>query len=351
MHGMRKVSRAMLLAPMLVVSVACNERPDLVTGLDLASAQVLRVGDTNGYCTELMVGQSTDAGSVCASVSGNDLTITYATEGGWQLTETHLWVGSQWAQMPQTRTGNPKIGGFPYASGPLNGATTYTSTVDLRAFGLSAEMTSCAALNLFVAAHAGVRKMNADGSYRSETGWGDGVSLVDRGSWAEGFAITINCFEDSAPVDYRYETAFAFGSALATCFTGFDLDGDGTRDFSRWGWSNGPLTNGTYTFDLYAGAGQCVLGNGTRVGTLTVTYAGSVATVVFSMLPGFVMDETHLFIGNEVLARDRNNEYTVAPGQFGRQHDLTAATTDSYTVTGLSGTIYVVAHAVVGIPR
>lgn len=54
---MRKVSRAMLLAPMLVVSVACNERPDAVTGLDLASAQVLRVGDTNGYCTELMVGR------------------------------------------------------------------------------------------------------------------------------------------------------------------------------------------------------------------------------------------------------------------------------------------------------
>jgi len=44
-------------------------------------------------------------------------------------------------------------------------------------------------------------------------------------------------------------------------------------------------------------------------------------------------------------------DYTVAPGQYPAQHDLTMATTDSYTITGLSGSVYLVAHAVVGLPN
>lgn len=339
--------RGLLVAPLLVLAAACSESSRNVAAPDFA----LRVGNNNAYCTELMAGQSTDAGSVCATVDGDYLKVTYTTEGGWQLTESHLWVGTQWSQMPQTRTGNPKIGNFPYNSGPLNGATTYTVSVDLRNFGLNSSMTTCQALNLFVAAHAALRKPNGDGTYQTETGWGDGVSLVQRGSWAEGFAITINCYEDTPPAEYHYETAFAYGASAATCFLNFDFDNDGRRDFSRWGWSNGPIAAGTYTYDIYAAAGQCSLSNGTRVGTLTVAYSGSTATVTFTMLPGYVLDETHLYVGSEPLARDVNNEYTVAPGQYPVQHDLTNATTDSDTVTGLSGSVYVVAHAVVGFPQ
>ncbi|HEX9164760.1 MAG TPA: hypothetical protein VF862_02540, partial [Gemmatimonadales bacterium] len=171
------------------------------------------------------------------------------------------------------------------------------------------------------------------------------VALVDRGSWAEGFAITVNCYEKK-PAEYKYETAFAYRAGSATCFIG-----SAWIDTNRWGWTNGPLAPGNYTFDLYAGAGRCALSSGRKVGTLTLNYDGSTAKVGFTMLPGYVMNETHLYVGSEPLARDVNNEYTVAPGQYPVKHDLTAATTDQYTVTGLSGSVYLVAHANVGLPQ
>ena len=59
----------------------------------------------------------------------------------------------------------------------------------------------------------------------------------------------------------------------------------------------------------------------------------------------FTMDETHLYVGSEPLPR-KNGEYTVAPGQYGNIHTLSGASSDSFTVSGLSGNIYVVAHAV-----
>jgi hypothetical protein len=58
------------------------------------------------------------------------------------------------------------------------------------------------------------------------------------------------------------------------------------------------------------------------------------------------MDETHLYVGNNVLPK-KNGSYTVSPGQYPYSHDLNNAETDQYEVTGLSGAIYVVAHAVV----
>jgi hypothetical protein len=88
------------------------------------------------------------------------------------------------------------------------------------------------------------------------------------------------------------------------------------------------------------------LSKGTLVGVLTVNYNGSTASVSFNMASGFTMDESHLYVGSEPLARN-NGEYTVAPGQYPYIHDLTNATSDTYTISGLTGEIYVVAHAVV----
>ncbi|GAJ09027.1 unnamed protein product, partial [marine sediment metagenome] len=117
--------------------------------------------------------------------------------------------------------------------------------------------------------------------------------------------------------------------------------------FGNWGWSNGPLAAGSYTFDIYAGAGQCDINKGTLVGTLTVDYDGAEAIVTYNMYAGYTMDETHLYVGTDPLPIKKNGGYTTAPGQYLYGHNLDDATTDSYEVTGLSGDIYVVAHAVV----
>lgn len=138
------------------------------------------------------------------------------------------------------------------------------------------------------------------------------------------------------------ETFFGLGDeAAATCF----ID-DG---FNRWGWTNGPLASGEYTFDLYAGAGQCDTDKGTLVGLLTITYdeLTGIAEIDFEMLDGFVLSETHLYVGNEPYPTNKKGKPTVAPGQFPYQHDLDGAQSDSYTINDLSGEIYVIAHGVV----
>lgn len=79
------------------------------------------------------------------------------------------------------------------------------------------------------------------------------------------------CDAPPPPPESGTETAFAYGGEqLATCFLDLDFNSDSKSDFNRWGWTNGPLAAGSYSFDIYAGAGQCDLTKGTLVGTLNV---------------------------------------------------------------------------------
>ena len=135
-----------------------------------------------------------------------------------------------------------------------------------------------------------------------------------------------------------------------TCETGFAWGGSYANDFSdygfnNWGWTNGGLPGGEYKFFIYAAAGG---GSGKLVGFLTVEYGCSTVVVTYNMYPGFTMTETHLHVGAEPFPRLNNGNYTVAPGQYPYKHDeLGNVTTDSYTIAGLSGDIYVIGHAVV----
>lgn len=145
---------------------------------------------------------------------------------------------------------------------------------------------------------------------------------------------------DSGSEDDGCETLFAFGQDQSTCF----ID----DDFSRWGWTIGPLEEGSYSFDLYGGAGQCDTEKGTFVGTLKVEYAAGTAKVDYMMEDGFDLSETHLYIGEVAYPTDKNGNPTVAPGQFPYNNgEVTDPSMDSYTVTELSGPIYVIAHGVV----
>jgi len=83
---------------------------------------------------------------------------------------------------------------------------------------------------------------------------------------------------------------------------------------------------------------------------LHVDYSNGVATVTFTNNTPYTLDETHVYVGNEILPRDVNGNYTVAPGQYGSVHDgsdlAENATGDVHVITGLSGAVYVVAHSV-----
>ncbi len=133
------------------------------------------------------------------------------------------------------------------------------------------------------------------------------------------------------------ETAFAYGAQYANSF--LESPVSGLVNSNRWGWTNGPLGPGSYTFELWAAAGQNEFSNGTLVGTVDVEYDGSVAIVTYNVDAGFTLDATHLYVGSGILPMTKQGAWTVAPGQYPYGGD------SSFTVVGLSGTIYVIAQA------
>jgi len=314
-------------------------------------------------CSDLYAGQFTLIGSVCAAREpGTDnLLVTYTTTGGWYLGEAvHLWVGDDVSAMPQSPNGNPKNGNFPYVTEGVSRTCDGTGSQQ-QVFTVANfyDDSTCSAPSLeewLFAAHAESYRCGADGAVaQTETAWSSGVQNGSNWSMVSNFCKECACSVVVEPQEEREgtstcETAFAKSDdAPSPCFLDVDADGDGRRDFSRWGWYNGPIGAGTYAFPIYAGAGQCDTSKGTLVGTLSVAYDGAAATVTYAATPGttYGFDEVHLYVGSEMLPRDGNGAYTVAPGQYPVVDDgYAGATSVTHTVSGLSGDLYVVAHAV-----
>jgi hypothetical protein len=154
------------------------------------------------------------------------------------------------------------------------------------------------------------------------------------------------------------ETAFAYGGNFPASYTGVagipGEDGfancfpeDDELSIQRWGWSNGKLGAGQYSFPLYAGAGQCILSKGQYSGDVEINYSGGTVTVTFKAAAGTSFAVTHLHVGSEKLPK-KNGVYTAAPGQYPNNNDIVSSSDTEvvYQVSGLSGEIYVVAHAV-----
>ncbi len=152
---------------------------------------------------------------------------------------------------------------------------------------------------------------------------------------------------EAPPVEKCYgdETAWAYGGGYAK------PNWDYVRG-NNWGWTNGPLSEGTYEFPVYAGAGGNDIEKGTLVGTLYVDYDDGTVTVKYDLNKGYYLGETHLWVGNDVLPAVRRG-YTNAPGQFPNSHYYgfeageTMETEWEWTGSGFEGKIWVAAHAVV----
>jgi uncharacterized repeat protein (TIGR01451 family) len=162
--------------------------------------------------------------------------------------------------------------------------------------------------------------------------------------------------EDSAYVTvllrmcYMDETAWAYGAQYANA----NWDYVNNR---FWGWTNGPLTEGDYVFDIYAAAGQNDLSKGTLVGELLVSYHGGTVTVTYTMFDENYLSEVHLWVGSTPLPevkQGKKTSYTNAPGRFPYSGSAgfvpgSNQTEWTWTGTGFTGPIYVAAHSVVQI--
>ena len=109
------------------------------------------------------------------------------------------------------------------------------------------------------------------------------------------------------------ETAYARLDTGSVCFI---TDPEINVQANRWGWRNPIDGFGEYTMDVYAAAGQCILGNGTKTAEVTVDYSDGTITFDIDMLSGFVMQQVHIYYGNELYPTKNNGQFTVANGQF-----------------------------------
>lgn len=298
------------------------------------------------YCGEtttvnLLAGQFIESGSVTVGNDEDTLYVTYSATDPWLISEVHLHVADSLSDIPVNRKGNPIPGQFEYAENFDPAVDSYTFAIPL------AEADEDGDGSLEIAAHAVVIQVDENGNViANETGWGEGPRFTDKGSWGMHFAYTVQSC-DGGPADpdiSGHETAFAYSPDFGTCFLDIDEDADGKSDFNRWGWTLGALAPGEYTFDLYAGAGQCDLEKGTLVGTVTVEYDGETATFAYAVTGDNKLHKVHAYAGSAILATN-GGEFTVAPGQYTVQTDAEGTQTATLTITGLSGDIFVVAHA------
>lgn len=143
--------------------------------------------------------------------------------------------------------------------------------------------------------------------------------------WKVDFNFRVACTSSTC------DTAYAKGTGDETvCFIGDAILDQGTNA-NRWGWRMGPLSEGTYTYNVYAGAGQCNINNGYLVGTVEINYSGGTVTAKYDLIDGFTMTEEHLYAGAAPYPI-KNGSYTLAPGQM-------------KVGKNLSGPIYVIAHS------
>jgi hypothetical protein len=339
---------ALLLAGILFY--ACQE-PITQPDDPLSSSDQLYSVIIEGACGtttwDLTAGQTNVVGNVTVENDEDNIYITYTLDilnyPDACFGTLHAWVGSDLNDLPGNGANRPPPGQLCSLPGGecfnTNGGTSHTFTIPFSDLGITDVNTVCNQ-NVFVVTHAEV-DMDCDPltMENNETAFGGPNEGPGSSWWFYGdYAICCD-FPPGPEPEPECETAYAFGGDEEDCFI--------NNGFNNWGWTNGPLTAGTYDFDIYAGAGQCDISKGELVGTLTVAYDGATATVTYNMNAGFTMSEVHLYVGNAQFPLDNNGNPTVAPGKYPVGEEFDEPQTTFTKTFNVSGEIYVIAHAVV----
>ena len=186
---MKTITLSLLMATIFLSLTSCNKeslrskkrgsRNITTTTNPTVSFDEYYSGACPTSTTPLIAGQHINAGNVTVSNDDAYIYVTYNTENGYVLRETHLFVGGCEA-IPVTNAGNPSPGQFPYKNSH-NDCTTFTYRVPISAIPAG----SCGC----VAAHAALVKYGANGQViDSQTGWGSGTLInPNGGSWGMKF--------------------------------------------------------------------------------------------------------------------------------------------------------------------
>lgn len=247
-------SSFLFIALMALLFTACQ--PNL---LDDPTGQEVQYPSTTYYkgdpsCSEsftLYAGQTIPVGDIVVSNDNDSIYVTYTLTGGWELVESHLYIGNV-AGIPSNKSGNPKIGNFPYQRSHTAGTTTYSYSVVIPG------NESC----YVIAAHASVQLVQAGSIVQSETAWSEGTRMTQKGNWA---TYSDYCLMDCCQIS-------------------------------------------TIQYTMYGG--QTI-----NVGTLDVTNDGVNLFITYNFTGGWSASQTHLYVG-ALSGLPTNNANTPVPGQF-----------------------------------
>ena len=136
--------------------------------------------------SDLYAGQHTIVGEVEVLHAGGSstVTITYRTDDGWEIKNTHLGVVKDFDDFPTTKKGNPKVGHLGREG--LDGCrrpTTKTDTMVEYEVDIGAGYTG----PLYIAAHAVVWHP----CLGEETAWGNTGTSFPGNNWALYFVVEI----------------------------------------------------------------------------------------------------------------------------------------------------------------
>lgn len=116
--------------------------------------------------------------------------------------------------------------------------------------------------------------------------------------------------------------------------------------FDSFGWTNGAMSpDETFesNYELFANVEGCGISNATKVGAMKLHYFNGTATATINLLPGYTMSKTALYLGNDMFPKV-GGVNTIDPVNYPYKHDLIGAATDSFTVNGLSGNIFIIGY-------
>jgi len=145
----------------------------------------------------LLAGKYIESGNVAISTSGDNLTVTFETTDGWQMMETHLYVGTD---VPDKSA----PGRFPYTHEDLGGATADTYNLFLSELELNpgdtVYMAAQAALQKPVVDEDGNPVLDEEGNpvYLEESAWAEGDPIRPGKNWAMYFSFEVPATEVTA---------------------------------------------------------------------------------------------------------------------------------------------------------
>ena len=184
-----------------------------IVGFLIVTFLMLALLSVAASAVTLKAGQFENAGSVTVTTVIDDdgelrLCVTYETEDGWRLVETHFAIAESPGDFPQTNKGNPKVGHFLYGDDEflgdydgdgnlIGGENIYNECILLSELGVEVGE------NVYIAAQASL--LNLDNTigyvpdtgdpgvpiYQQETGWGEGTEFADDRNWAMYFELVV----------------------------------------------------------------------------------------------------------------------------------------------------------------